>query len=358
MVVGYSLGNKDNDEDIQVLGEVDDKVITYSQTLFLSLTRQCRNSCGYCSYRGRDGLIVPYSTIKICKDARSAGVREVVVVTGERPDSHPQIRANLDLWGFGSYLEYLYTVAELGFLEGLIPVLEVGMLSPSELKKLSEVCGVNRVILDSVDSKRFEKIYPNSSGKRLDIRMRSVEWCGKLGMPVISGIMVGIGESKTHRKNCLKALAVLHERYGHILEIVIQDFIPQPGTDFAGMSPPDHATMIETVELARDIFPDSVRITVPYFNRAKFKDFIKAGVRDIGHIPVGNYPVMSGLEPVDMVAMEEMIEKMGYRLQQRFPLGYNDIKSGKYSTKLGQVFDAYRYRIKKSEADKLKEVVK
>ena len=80
--------------------------------------------------------MVPYSTIKLCKHARLEGAREVMYISGERPDKFPHVRALLDLWGFESYVDYVYTVSELGFLEGFIPVVELGFLSPVELKRL------------------------------------------------------------------------------------------------------------------------------------------------------------------------------------------------------------------------------
>ncbi len=355
MVVSYALGHKSEaDKDIPVLGEDSPDVITYSKRLVVSLTRQCRNDCPYCAFKRQDNLAVPYSTIKQAKAARTTGAREVLYLAGDRPDRSAEIRSTLDLWGFDSYLDYLYTVCELGFLEGLIPVIELGFLSPQELKRLSEISAMTRIMLDSVDAERFDEIYPKSPGKRLDTRLKSLEWAGKLSFPTITGIMVGIGESKSHRKELLNQIAQVQKQYDTIHEVVIQNFVPLRGTRWESHKPPTRAVMLETVEMAMEILPSGVSVTVPIDQNEGFEDFIKAGVRDIGSVSEGYPIVFPGKPPIKEADIREMVSKMGYRLQQRFPLRLKAIKNGQYSSKLGQVFDAYRYKIKKEEQERLK----
>lgn len=355
MVVGYSLGNRnDPDNDIQVLGEDDDNVLTYTRSLNVVLTRMCRNECPYCSFQKKDNLAVPYSTIRRAKDARATGAREALVAAGERPDRFAHIRSVLDLWGFESYLDYMYTVCELGFLEGLIPVLEVGFLSPPELKRLQEICALVKVMLDSTDANNYQKLHPKSPGKKMSIRLKVLEWAGKLSFPAVTGIMVGIGENKTHRKDALNEIAGVHQTYGNVHEVLIQNFVTQKGTKFEKHSSTDEKLLLETVELARNILPDDVPVTVPIEYVSNIENFIKAGVRDLGRITEGT-PLFGGGHSVDMDELEAIAEKMGFRLQQRFPLRKPFIKEGKYSKKLGQVFDTYRYRIKKETQERVKE---
>lgn len=359
MVVGYSLGNKsENDDDIKVLGEDDPNVITYSKAKPLILSRMCRNSCPYCGFHRKDNLVVPYSTIRLSKDARAMGAREVVLEAGERPDKFPHIRATLDLWGFHSYLDYLYTIAELAFLEGLIPVMEVGFLSPPEIKSLSEICALMKMMLDSVDDHLYPEIYAKSPGKKLDLRIKNLQWAGKLGFPVVTGILVGIGESKEHRRDALSMIAELHKQYGHVHEVLIQNFVPLPNTPLASKEPPSRKTMLETVEMAREIIPADVSIIVPVEVNSDIRDFVKAGIRDFGRIMVSPHWLNQGAAsspPASIETLEKQVNELGFQLQQRFPLRKEFIQEGRYSKKLGQVFDNYRYKIKKETQEKQKE---
>ncbi len=356
MVVGYSLGNRnDVEDDIQVIGEDGPNIITYSKSLPLILSRMCRNDCPYCGFHKKDNIIVPYSTIRAAKQARSKGAREIFFVSGERPDKFPHIRAILDLWGFSSYLEYVYTVCELGFLEGLIPVIELGFLSPIEMKRMAEVSALVKIMMDSVDEKTSQNLYKNSPGKRLELRLKSLEWAGKLNYPVITGNIVGIGQSKENQKSVLNKIAALHREYGHIHEYLVQNFVPEPKTPFEKKKPADKADVLKAIDLAREILPDDIPITVNMELYPDFEDFIKAGVRDLGRITEGEKGLITGQTPLDELDVAERLDKLGFKLQQRFPLRKAFISEGKYSKKLGQVFESYRYKIKKEAQEKLKE---
>jgi FO synthase subunit 1 len=355
MVAGYLLGSTPPESEIQVLGEDDPNVVTYSLANPVAFTRLCRNECPYCSFNKRDNLTVPYSTIKNAKSARALGIREGAYIAGERPDKFTNVRSLLDLWGFPTYLDYLYTVCELGFLEGLIPTLEVGFLSPVELKRMVEVCAINKIMLDSVDTNLATTLYAKSPGKKLELRVKNLHWSGKLKFPTATGFIVGLGETKTHRKEMLNLIADVHKQYGTIHEVLIQNFVPQPGL-MQGKGPTSRADMLHAIEAALEILPKDVSVTVPLeLNLNWIEDILKAGVRDLGRIYHPSNPLFTTPTPAGIHAAE-VVEKLGLRLQQRFPLKKSFIKNGMYSKKLGQVFDAYRYKIKKESNDKTKEV--
>ncbi len=350
-MTGTTLGQRlDADQDILVLGEDDPNVLTFSHATAFTLSKACRNSCPYCSFHKKDTLTVPYSTIKVAKKARTLGVREAIYLSGERPDKFSQIRSVLDLWGFSSYLDYVYTVCELGFLEGLIPVIEVGFLSPLELKRLSEICALNKVMLDSVDESAFSKVYSKSPGKKLELRLKLLEWSGRLKFPTTTGIMVGIGESKSHRESVLKEIAKIHQTYGTIHDVIIQNFVPEAGTPYSGKNPASKTDMLNIVEQALSILPSDVTVSVPMALNPDIEDFIRAGVRDLGQLIEGKNPYYKA-KPFTFEDLDALAAKLGLRLQQRFPLKKSFIKNGLYSKKLGQVFDAYRYKIKKDGQD-------
>jgi FO synthase subunit 1 len=351
----YQQSSKSDIDDILVINEDDPNIITYSKSLPMVLTRMCRNNCPYCGFHRKDNVIVPYSTIRQAKAARALGAREIHFVSGERPDKFPFIRATLDLWGFDSFIDYVYTVCELGFLEGLIPIIELGFLSPVEMKRLSEVSAVNKIMIDSVDKTLAETLYKESPGKKLELRLKSLQWAGKLNFPTITGIMVKIGETKSHRQEMLKEIASIHKQYGHIHEVLLQNFIPEPGTPFEKKKPADMDVMLDTFKMARDILPNDVPITVNSELITDIEPFIKEGLRDLGRITLGPKGLITGQIPTDEAALKQKIESLGFQLQQRFPIRKAFIVDGKYSKKLGQVLDNYRYKVKKELQEKSKE---
>jgi FO synthase subunit 1 len=356
MSVSYSQITKPEEDDILVINEDDPNIITYSKSMPIALTRMCRNNCPYCGFHRKDTVVVPYSTIRQAKNARAAGARELLFVSGERPDKFPFIRATLDLWGFESFIEYVYTVCELGFLEGLLPVIELGFLSPIEMKRLAEVSAINKIMLDSVDPTLAETLYKESPGKKLELRLKSLQWAGKLNFPTITGFMVKIGETKSHRQEILKEIASIHKQYGHIHEVLLQNFVPEPGTPFEKKKPADMDTMLDTFELARSILPEDVPVTISPELVEDIEPFIKAGLRDLGRITHGGKGLIVGQKPMDEVELRKKIESLGFELQQRFPLRKAFILEGKYSKKLGQVLDNYRYKVKKEIQEKSKEI--
>ncbi|MCP4049611.1 MAG: 7,8-didemethyl-8-hydroxy-5-deazariboflavin synthase subunit CofG [bacterium] len=356
MVVGYSLGNRnDQENDILVLGEDDPDVIAFSKALPIVLTKICGNACPYCGFSAKDDITVPYSTIKSAKASRQAGSREALFISGERPDKFPHIKSLLDLWGFDSYLDYAYTVCELAFLEGLIPVIDVGFLTPQEMKKMSEICALIKIMIDTVDCNSYKKNFPKSAGKKIELRAKSLDWAGKLKFPTVTGILVGIGETKEYRKEALNIISDTHKKYGIVHEVIIQNFVAEKGTFFEKKKEPSKDLMLKTVEMALEILPSDVKVIVPLELNPDIEDFIRAGVRDLGRIYQGSKGLYLTEKTIDWQNVNNVIDKLGFRLQQRFPLRKSFIKAERYSKKLGQVFDSYRYKIKKEEQEKAKE---
>ncbi|MBT3260786.1 7,8-didemethyl-8-hydroxy-5-deazariboflavin synthase subunit CofG [bacterium] len=342
------------EEDIQVLGENNSDIITYSKSLPVVVSRACRNNCPYCGFHRKDNLVVPYSIIKTVKAARMNGVREIYFCAGERPDRFPDVRATLDLWGFDSYVDYLYTMCELAFLEGLIPVLNVGFLSLPEMKKMSEIAALAKIMLDAVDPALMAKIHADSPGKSLGLRVKSLVWAGKLNWPVVTGFVVGLGETKKYRKEMLQLIANLHKEYGHIHEVSLQNFFAYPGLNFKYGKVPAKEEMLKTVDMALNILPEDIKVTVPVEFNPEIEDFVKLGIKDLGRVFEAPKVLFPKVNPVNVNDLKLKVTDLGFDLQQRFPLGFDWIKKGSYSRKLGQIFDALKYKIKKDEQEKSK----
>ncbi len=350
-----TLNNKttENDQLSLLLSEKEPNTITYSKSLFYLLTKNSPSDYSSKAIIKNDNIIVPYSIIKKSKLAKKENVKEIVLLASERPDRNTSVRSTLDLWGLSSYIDYLYTTAELSFLEGLTPIFEGGFLSPSELKKISEILAFVKVLIPSTNLKYYEMKYDKEYAKKYySIRMKMLEWTGKLKIPVISGIIIGNDTSESQTRQTLDKVCEYQQKYGNIHSISIQseallttgkpskksdnqmlkaiDYINNSGLEFTLSTPPIHTFNIE--------------------------DFIDAGIRDFGSIPINPKVLFPKTSPIDFEELTTITEKKGFKLHQRLPIKYDYIKEGLYSKKLGQVFDSYKYKIKKYEQEKLKDI--
>ena len=326
------------------------KRITFSKALMIPLSRLCRNKCQYCGFTREDKLMVPYRTIKSFKEARNIGIKEALFEIGERPDKFNEVRSTLDLWGFGSYVDYIYTVCELAFLEGLIPTLEAGFFSPRELQKLREIVVSVKIMIDCMDERLLKSsVFAESPGKKVELVGRNLIYAGKLKMPVVTGIMIGLGESNISRKKAFEFIGGLHSEYGHVQEVVIQPFVPVRGTQLARKKMPSKSMVIDVIKMARDILQEDISISIPLNLYNDPVHFIKAGVNDFGRVYEGEDLVVNDNSWPNLKKIETKLKKSGYVMESRLPLSIKYIKEGWYSQKLGQVFDNYRHKVKKDE---------
>ena len=355
MSIGYVLGDRNEiDENIVIPSENDPNVISYSPVIPIIISRMCQNNCPYCSFSRKDSLTIPYSTIRSTKAAKKEGIQEVFLTAGERPDTFPHIKSLLELWGFDTYVDYIYTICELAFLEGLIPTIEVGFLSPKELKRLQDICAAVSIMLDSIDTKNPEKIHPESSGKHWDIRFKQLEWASKMKFPISTGLLVGVGELKGQRKEALKEIAKLHKDYGMIHDVKIQNFVPQKNTALENRAPATKEQHLHAVETALSILPEDVTVTVPFDTTIDIEDFISAGIRDLGRVTLQN-PVIRSKQTRTLESFSTYCDENGFQLLQRLALKRDFIVNNQYSKKLGQVFDNYKFKFKKDNQERLKQ---
>ncbi|MFC1478691.1 7,8-didemethyl-8-hydroxy-5-deazariboflavin synthase subunit CofG [Candidatus Margulisiibacteriota bacterium] len=316
------------------------QVITYSKSTIVPLSRLCRNKCGYCDYRSENSsLTVPYQTIKICKEARQLDCREALFTAGERPDRFSFVRSTLDIWGFASYIDYVCTVCELSFLEGLMPAVDIGYITFDEIKKIRRIIASLRMMLESTDKSLLKKTsHKESAGKSPELRIEVLKNAGQLKVPVTTGILVGIGESKNARKETLAVIRDIHLEYNHIQNVVIQDFVPGEGMAMKDIKPPDRSEMLGIISMAREILPEGVVITVHPKDKHDIIDYIHAGVTDLGGLSQIYWPQIEGIRTE--------LANHGFELHKRLPIFEKYILDKWYSRKLGQVMDRYRVMLK------------
>lgn len=330
---------------------MDKNIVTYSRSMTVNLSKICANTCGYCNYpqnkldQSGYELVVPYSTIKLCTAARKQGVKEVRFVSGDRPDNFAAVRARLDLWGFQSYIEYVHTVCELVFLEGLIPSIEIGYITKDELSIIRRMATAVVCMLDTVDEQILNKYAPQ---RTLNSRLEVIKYAGEGKVPVTTGILVGMGETIKSRKDAMEIIKHMHEKYGNIQNVVLQNYVPAKGSLNVKQGP-SQKEMLDTVEMARKILPADIQLTVPAVYNPEIMPFIKLGVRDIGLFDITTDKTLDIDQAKLLATVEKQLSKENLGLQRRLPIFSKYIAENWYSRKLAQVLDKYKDMLKNAE---------
>jgi len=202
--------------------------VTFSRNLTLSLSRTCRCYCKYCSFATHQPhLHEPDEVIEILD--RAAGrhrVKELLVLTGERPEYNAGVAARLQSLGFADFTAYVVWVCEQALERGILPHTNLGVLDAGDLQRLRGVTASQGLMLESVSERLMETVHAGSPTKHPARRIATIDAAGELRIPFTSGILVGIGETEEERMDSLAALAQLHERHGHLQELILQNFVP------------------------------------------------------------------------------------------------------------------------------------
>ncbi len=237
-----------------------DRLVTYSRKVFVPLTRLCRDVCHYCTFATMPRhLASPYMTadeaVELAMQGKAMGCKEALFTLGEKPElRHDAARAALDEMGFATTLEYVAHVAKRVLLEtGLLPHINAGCMSPLEIGMLRPVSASMGIMLESVSSRLCEKgqVHYGSPDKDPALRLQTLEDCGRAGVPFTTGILIGIGETRREIIDSLLAIREVHERHGHIQEVIIQNFVPKADTKMRAVTPPGEEDLLWTVAMAR-----------------------------------------------------------------------------------------------------------
>jgi FO synthase len=203
--------------------------ITFSRNYTLSLSRTCRCYCKYCAFAThRAHLYAPQEVEQQLDDAARRGCKELLVLTGEMPEVNVEVAHRLREYGHADFTSYVVWTCERALERGLLPHSNLGVLSGEDLGRLREVNASMGLMLESVSERLMETVHAGSPTKHPARRLEAIEAAGELRIPFTSGILVGIGESEEERIASLEALAVVHERHGHIQEVILQNYVPHP----------------------------------------------------------------------------------------------------------------------------------
>jgi FO synthase len=201
--------------------------VTFSRNLTLSLSRTCRCYCKYCAFATHKAhLYAPEEVLEILDGAARRQVKELLVLTGEHPEVNPEVRARLESYGHEDFTAYVVWTCERALERGLLPHTNLGVLTREDLARLREVTASQGLMLESVSERLMDTVHAGSPTKHPARRLETIRMAGELQIPFTSGILVGIGETLEERIASLEALAALHAEYGHIQEVILQNFVP------------------------------------------------------------------------------------------------------------------------------------
>ncbi|HEX3324713.1 MAG TPA: 5-amino-6-(D-ribitylamino)uracil--L-tyrosine 4-hydroxyphenyl transferase CofH [Solirubrobacterales bacterium] len=203
--------------------------VTFSRNYTLSLSRTCQCYCKYCAFAThRAHIRAPEEVERLLDEALRRNAKELLVLTGERPEVNPEVAAKLAEWGHDDFTSYVAWSCERALERGMLPHTNIGVLDHTDLARLREVAASQGLMLESVSERLMETVHAGSPTKHPSQRLATIEAAGELKIPFTSGILVGIGETEEEQVASLEALADLHARYGHLQEIILQNFVPHP----------------------------------------------------------------------------------------------------------------------------------
>ena len=305
-------------------------VITYSRKVFLPLTNLCRDYCGYCTFR-RDPhepgahTMTPDEVLALARAAEKVGCTEALFSLGDKPELlFPEMRETLRRLGYKSTLHYLEAMCELILRETrLLPHPNPGLLSAEWISRLAAVSPSMGLMLETTNTALLSPgaAHDNAPDKVPARRLRTIEDAGKQSVPFTTGLLVGIGESPQDRVDTLLAIRKLHERYGHIQEVIVQNFRVKPTIPMAQWPEPSHGEMLRTVAVARLLLP-SVNIQAPpNLSAPYYDDLMEAGINDWGGVSPLTPDFINPERPwPHLEQLRLRTEAKGFVLQQRLPV--------------------------------------
>jgi FO synthase len=303
--------------------------ISFSKKVFIPLTRLCRDVCHYCTYAKtprhiESAYMAPEQVLDIARAGQEAGCKEALFTLGDKPELRYRVaREALADLGFETTLEYVAHMAGVVFAEtGLLPHINAGVMTGDEIAMFKGVSVSQGIMLESASSRLCEKGGPHfgSPDKDPEIRLDTIRLAGELCVPFTSGILIGIGETRDERLESLQKLYDLHQQYGHIQEIIVQNFRAKPDTLMANAPEPSLDELLWTVESTRLMFGPEMNIQVPpNLNRGDLQPLIAAGINDWGGVspvtpdfvnPEAPWPHLESLAEQTRAAGKILVERL------------------------------------------------
>jgi 7,8-didemethyl-8-hydroxy-5-deazariboflavin synthase CofG subunit len=344
-------------------------VITYSRKVFLPLTNLCRDYCGYCTFRRDPGepgaqTMTPEDVLAVAREGEKLGCTEALFSLGDKPELlFPEMRDTLRHLGYKSTLHFLEAMCELILRETtLLPHPNPGLLSAEWITRLAAVSPSMGLMLESTNPALLNvgAAHDNAPDKLPAKRLRTVEEAGKQQVPFTTGLLIGIGETVEDRVDTLLAIRDLHQRYGHIQEVIVQNFRAKPYIPMAQSPEPTQSDMLRTIAVARLLMPNVNIQAPPNLNAPYYDELLDAGINDWGGISPLTPDYINPEKPwPHLEQLRLRTEAKGFQLRQRLPI-YPEFlssapKTGRLAERLMNSTDPTGLAIAKEESTKEKE---
>jgi len=302
-------------------------VVTYSRKVFLPLTNLCRDYCGYCIFR-RDPsdtgahTMMPEEVLDVAKAGEKLGCREALFSLGDKPElAFSEMRATLRKLGYKSTLHYLEVMCELVLREtSLLPHANPGLMSAEWVRRLGAVCPSLGLMLETTRRAllRPGEAHDRAPDKVPARRLQTIKEAGKQAVPFTTGLLIGIGETPEDRVDTLLAIRDLHCRYGHIQEVIVQNFRVKPAIPMATWPEPSRGEMLRTVAVARLVLRNMNLQAPPNLSSPGYDVLLSAGINDWGGVSPLTPDFINPEAPWPHLAeLERRTEAAGQQLRHR-----------------------------------------
>jgi len=307
------------------------RVVTFSPKVFIPLTRLCRDFCSYCTFRqdpasAESLYLEPEQVLAVARAGQALGCTEALFTLGERPEQrYPEAQAWLNQRGYRTTLEYLTQMCRLVLEEtSLLPHANPGTMSRRELAALQPYNPSMGLMLESTSPRLYATGGPHelAPSKRPRVRLRTIELAGELGIPFTSGLLIGIGETRQERIDALLRLRELHQRFGHLQEVIIQNFRAKPRTRMANAPDASSGELLWTVAVARLLLGPQANIQVPpNLSTQDYEIYLGAGSNDWGGVSPLTIDYVNPEAPWPQLAeLQRRTEAAGFELRPRLPV--------------------------------------
>lgn len=303
--------------------------ISYSRKVFIPLTKLCRDVCHYCTFahppkKGERAYLSANEVLAIAHAGKKAGCKEALFTLGDKPELRYQVaRKELASLGHQNTISYLAEMSALVIREtGLLPHLNPGLLTSDDLELLRTVSASQGIMLEGTSSSLGEKGAPHygSPDKNPALRLDTIRRAGERSIPFTTGLLIGIGETRAERIEALLALRDLNDKYGHLQELIIQNFQPKPNTRMAQAPAPSVEDHMWTIAVARLLFDPEMNIQAPpNLSRGALRNLVDSGINDWGGVspvtpdhvnPEAPWPHLSELAAETQAAGKVLVERL------------------------------------------------
>jgi FO synthase len=303
------------------------RIVTYSPKVFVPLTKLCRDVCHYCTFahpprRGERAFMTADEVLGVARAGAAAGCREVLFTLGDKPElRYRAAREELAALGVETTIEYLERSARAVLDEtGLLPHLNPGVLTAEDYARLRPVSASMGLMLESTSERLARRGGPHfgSPDKSPAVRLEALRLAGQARVPFTTGLLIGIGETREERLDTLRAIAAVHAEYGHVQEVIVQNFRAWPGTKMESAPEPALEELLWTIACARLILPPEVAVQAPPNLSGDFASLLDAGIDDWGGVSPVTIDHVNPAAPWPAVtALREACSSRGLELAPR-----------------------------------------